>query len=131
VIVLDTHAWVWWVTKPDALSPEARRAVEGAVQADGIYVSSISVWELAMLVAKGRLELKLDVHDWVAGCESLPFFTFVPVDNNIALRSINLPGYDHSDPADRIIIATAITMGNTLVTQDRRIRGYQQVKTVW
>jgi PIN domain nuclease of toxin-antitoxin system len=69
--------------------------------------------------------------DWVAASEALPFFHFVPVSNSIALKSVQLPGELHSDPADRIIIATAISLGAFLVTKDDKIRNYQHVKTVW
>ena len=69
--------------------------------------------------------------DWVAASEAIPFFDFVPVSNSIALKSVQLPGVLHNDPADRIIIATAISLGAVLVTKDEKIRNYQYVKTVW
>lgn len=84
-----------------------------------------------MLVAKGRLELTMDAADWIARCEALPFLTFVPVDNDVALASTRLPGRVHDDPADRIIIATALDLGATVVTKDRRIRTYEHVPTLW
>jgi PIN domain nuclease of toxin-antitoxin system len=55
----------------------------------------------------------------------------VPVDNTITLRSVDLPGNFHPDPADRIIAATAMTMGLPLVTRDDKIRNYQHLKTIW
>lgn len=69
--------------------------------------------------------------DWIARCEALPFFNFVPVDNAIGVRSVGLPEPLHRDPADRIIIATALSLGMPLVTQDAKIRGYSHVKTIW
>jgi PIN domain nuclease of toxin-antitoxin system len=131
VILLDTHAWIWWVNDPGELSRPAREAVEEAAGAGEVYVSSISVWEMAMLVAKGRLKLSVDVEDWLAGCESLPFLRFVPVDHLLALKSVRLAAFDNDDPADRIIVATAIALGKTLVTRDLRMRRYRPVKTVW
>lgn len=84
-----------------------------------------------MLVSKGRLELTIPVEDWIAKAERLPFLKFVPVDNTIAVRSVNLPGSLHSDPADRIIAATASQLCVPLVTKDERLRGYPLIKTVW
>lgn len=130
MIVLDTHALLWWVDGSQELSPRARRHIDSFVDTGGIHVSSISCWEIGMLVAKGRLELTIAPAEWVARCESLPFLTFVPVDNAIALASTALPGRAPSDPADRIIIATARARNAKIVTKDRRIRSYD-VPTVW
>ena len=87
MIVLDTHVWVWWVAGQPSLSPAAARAIDAAVADRSVHVSSISAWEVALLVQRGRLELTMDVADWVASCEALPFLDFVPVDNRIAVRS--------------------------------------------
>lgn len=131
MIVLDTHAWVWWVSSPGQLSASAREVIDAAIEQRELFVSSISSWEIALLVRKGRLELTMPVEDWVARSEALPFVQFVPCDNRIALRSNHLPGELHEDPADRIIIATALTLGAPLVSKDRKIRDYPHVKTVW
>lgn len=102
-----------------------------AVEQQAIYLSSISVWEVALLVARGRLQLTMTVDDWVAKSEALPFVHFVSVDNAIALKSVQLPGPLHSDPADRIIIATALTLGFPLVTRDEKISRYPHIRTIW
>jgi PIN domain nuclease of toxin-antitoxin system len=102
-----------------------------AMSLRSVYISSVSAWEVALLVARGRLELTLGVQDWIARSEALPFFTFVPVDNAIFLRSVYLPGPLHADPADRIIIATAVMKGSPLVSKDKRIRKYPGVKCIW
>jgi PIN domain nuclease of toxin-antitoxin system len=90
-----------------------------------------STWEVAILVSRGRLKLTMSPGDWVAASEALPFFDFVPVSNSIALKSVQLPGDLHNDPADRIIIATAVSLGAVLVTKDEKIRNYPHVKTAW
>jgi len=131
MIVLDTHAWIWFISNPDLLSKRAEKAVNAAVKDKSILVSSISAWELALLVFKKRLKLTLDVSDWIAKSESLPFIQFVPVTNPIAVKSANLPLPLHPDPADRIIIATALSMGAPLVTKDRKLLGYSHIKTIW
>ncbi len=131
MIVLDTHVWVWWLTEFQTLSVKAQRLLAEAQPKNEIYVSSISVWEVAQLATRGRLELTLDYRDWLAQAESLPFVNFVPVDNRIAIKSIQLPPPLHQDPADRIIIATALLMGAPLITKDKDISRYPHVKTIW
>lgn len=131
MIVLDTHAWVWFVSNPELLSDPAKKAIEDAIQTEEVFLSAISVWEVALLVAKKRLELSLDVSEWVAGSERLPFFQFIPVDNAVAIRSVNLPQPLHKDPADRIIIATALSIAAPVVTKDEKILGYPHVRTIW
>ena len=84
-----------------------------------------------MLVKKGRLELRMDVEEWVAKSEALPFLHFVPMDNRIAVLSNQLAEGLHEDPADRIITATALVMGATLITRDQRLRDYPRVETLW
>jgi PIN domain nuclease of toxin-antitoxin system len=131
VILLDTHVWVWWVDGTTALSAAAQRAIDGAVTSGDLGVSSISTWEVALLVKKGRLRLAMDVEDWVARSEALPFIQFVPVDNHIAVRSVLLSSPLHDDPADRIIVATALALGASLVTKDERLRKLRPLKTIW
>jgi PIN domain nuclease of toxin-antitoxin system len=131
VILLDTHVWVWWVDGTTALSPAAQRAIDGAVTSGDLAISSISTWEVALLVKKGRLRLAMEVGDWVARSEALPFIQFVPMDNHIAIRSVLLSSPLHDDPADRIIVATALAHGASLVTKDERLRKMRPLKTIW
>lgn len=131
MIVLDTHVWIWYLDDPAQLSTPARTSIDQALREKAVLISSISVWEVALLVVSGRLELTIDVHDWIAKCEALPFLTFVPVDNAIFLKSVFLSGQLHSDPADRIIVATALMRGVPVVTKDRRIRKYAKVQSIW
>lgn len=131
MIVLDTHVWLWWLNNPEDLSPAARSRIEQSMKSRSVHVSTISTWEVAMLVAKGWLRLSMDVNDWVVKTEALPFLHFVPVTNQIALKSVSLPGDIHPDPADRIIIATAMVHGGTLITRDEKILNYPHVETLW
>ncbi len=131
MIVLDTHVWIWWVSNPERLSDNAEKFVDAAMLKKAVYLSSISSWEVALLVANDRLALTMDVRDWIAKTEALPFVNFVPVDNAIAIKSIYLPEPLHRDPADRIIIATALTLGAALLTTDEKIMNYPHVQTVW
>ena len=131
MILLDTHAWIWWVNGHPALSRKAHRSIHQAAEEAGVYVSSISAWEVAQLVKRGRLELTMDIEPWVAKSEAMPFLHFVPLDNAIALKSVRLPEPLHNDPADRMIIATSMILGFPLVTRDKRILQYPHVRTIW
>ena len=130
MILLDTHVLVWWVNG-DRLSPVAKSAIDEARKGGGIGVSSISAWEIAMLVAGGRLALSMDVGAWLAAVEAIDGVRFVPVDNAIALGAVALPGEFHKNPADRLIVATARVLGAELVSADERIRAYPHVRAVW
>jgi PIN domain nuclease of toxin-antitoxin system len=132
VILLDTHALVWWVAEPSRIPAKARRAIDAAVKGgESIAVSSISLWEIAMLVARKRLTLTIDAETWITSLEALPFLTFVPVDNRIAVRSVQLEGFPHRDPADCLIVATALGLGAVVVTADGRLRRYKPLATLW
>ena len=131
MILLDTHAWVWWISNPELLSQAAREAADGAARKRELFVATISSWELALLVEKGRLALTLDVRDWIARCEAFPFLTFVPLSNAIAVESVRLPTFPHADPADRIIVATALSLGARLVTKDEKLLTYAPSRAIW
>lgn len=132
MIALDTHALVWWVSDPTRLPAKARRAIDAAIKAEeSIAVSSISLWEIAMLVERRRLVLTIDVETWLTTVEALPFLTFAPVDNRVAIRAVRLDGFEHRDPADRMIVATALGLGAILVTADARLRAYKPLATLW
>ena len=131
MIVLDTHVLLWWVNDPRVLSKPAIKAIDAAAKSRSVCVSCISSWEIALLVERGRLRLALDARDWLCRCEALPFLSFVAVTNSIAVESVRLPDFPHADPADRIIAATALSLGAALVTKDEKLRGYPHVKTIW
>ena len=132
MILLDTHALVWWIAEPKRIPSPARRLLDAALKArDTVAVSSISVWEIAMLFERGRLQLTIDVERWIEHVESLPFLRFVPVDNRIAVRAVRLRDFPHRDPADRIIVATANALAATLVSADARLRELDSIDTIW
>jgi PIN domain nuclease of toxin-antitoxin system len=131
VILLDTHVWVWWLAQPERLTKSARQAVQRELATGSVGISSFSVWELALLVQRKRLDLSVDLAEWVAESERIKGVTFHTVSNSIALQSVNLPGAFHADPADRILVATARQLGAALVTGDAKIHRYPHVKTLW
>lgn len=132
MIVLDTHTLVWWLSGQDSLLSElAIGAINAETPGGEILVSSISAWEIATLVSKGRLALTMDVTSWLDTAAEIEALRFVPVDNELAVKSTELPGEFHKDPADRIIVATARKFAAQLVTADEKIRNYEHVRVVW
>lgn len=132
MIVIDTHVLLWWIgVNRSKLSAGAVRAIEDALTAGGVVVSSISAWEIAMLVRKGKLELAVEVLAWLDAAGETEGLRFVPIDNKVAVKSLELPGPFHDDPADRIIVALARELAVPLVTADEKIRRYPHVRTIW
>ena len=132
MIVLDTHALIWWVSgNQNHLSADAAAAIQAELQGGRIALSSISAWEVAMLVNRGRLALSMDVSTWLAVVEDIEAIAFIPVDNEIGVKAVELPGGFHKDPADRLIVATARKLAVPVVTADDKIRNYPHVRTIW
>lgn len=132
MIVLDTHVLLWWVNGSDLLSTAAEKAIRKTLTQSGeIIVSTISAWEVSMLIEKGRLILSMEVESWFDEVTQIDGVRFIPVDNEIAIKSTILPGEFHKDPADRMIVATARKLAVPLVTADQKIKNYEHVKTIW
>ena len=119
--LIDTHVWLWMMTgRTDQLGVALRRSHEQTRLTYGRYVSEISVWEISIKVARGRLDLHGRVEDLAAETERLPGMRFVPFTREAMLEAAalrNAPG----DPFDRGIAATAIVLGLSLVTADRQL----------
>lgn len=128
MILLDTHAWVWWLSEAEKLSSRARRAIDAATE---VGISAASCWELAMLVARQRLELDRDVLLWIQQALALPRVNLFPLSPEIAVASTRLEGGFHGDPMDRLIAATCLFYRARLVTKDDRLRRYRPLHTVW
>ena len=123
MIVLDTHVLVWLDADRAELGGEAARLIDDEFAHDGVAVSAISFWEIAMLVSKERLEVGKPLAQWrkellSAGLKELP------VDGGLGIEAVGLPGF-HGDPADRLIVATTLMSGCRLLTADREILGWQ------
>ena len=114
----DTHALIWLWTGDAHLGPNARRSIDSALQDGELAVSAMTFWEVAMLRGKDRLDFSEDVAAWRRELLGQGVIE-IPVDGDIGIRANELAGF-HPDPADRIIVATAMN-GHQLVTADRRI----------
>lgn len=129
MIVLDTHIWVWWVSDSGHLTESQRSAIDKSEEV-GIGVSAISCWEVAKLVELGRLTLDRLVGEWLDLALSYPGVQFLDLAPTIAVLSTTLPGNFHRDPADQIIVATALNNDCALVTSDVKILAYEHVDTI-
>jgi len=129
MIVLDTHAWVWWAHEDAHLTETQKRAI-AASETDVIGVSAISCWEIAKLVEYGRLDLSTPLDEWFEQALSYPGIQVLALTPEIAIESTRLPGEFHRDPADQIIVATARVYDCSLVTSDEKILAYSHVTTI-
>ena len=118
MVLLDTHVLLWLRTGDASLGPRARRVIAGAENEGEVAVSAISFWEIAMLKDKRRIELKESVSSWRRKLLEEGIVE-IAINGDIGVRAVRLRNF-HADPADRLIIATALT-GHQLVTADRRI----------
>lgn len=131
VILLDTHVLVWWVAESAKLSAPARRAIETGVAGARLTVSAVSFVEISTLLRRGRLELNAESRQWFAALISLPELLIEPISAEIAWTAGGLETGLPGDPADRIIAATARTLGAKLITADEKLRSSGVVETIW
>jgi PIN domain nuclease of toxin-antitoxin system len=129
VILLDTHMWVWWVNGSAQLTAAQRKQLE-ANESTGLAVSVISCWEVSKLVERKRLELNLQVGEWIQQALAYPGIRLLYLTPKIAVESTQLPPTFHRDPADQIIVATSRVRGYPLLTADEKILEYAHVKTL-
>ena len=128
MILLDTHIWFYYINDGvESLTPEVRQAIH---ENDTLGVSVISCWEIAMLVAKQRVRLSIDLQDWIVGALKQKGIKLVQLTPEIAVLSTRLPGNFHKDPADRIIAASCLKLGAPLLTLDERIRSWGHIQTI-
>jgi len=130
LIVLDTHVWIWWVDRPERLSQRVIDAIAEAESDSLIRVSVISVLEIAVKVAKGKLDLPLDVVSWVTRAANYPGIVLENLSSVDAIGSTTLPQGLAEDPFDRILVALTRRHGARLATVDERIRAYPHVRTI-
>ncbi|TAK76651.1 MAG: type II toxin-antitoxin system VapC family toxin [Gammaproteobacteria bacterium] len=129
-ILLDTHAWIWYVSGNNELSKNAKKIITTALHNHQAYLAAISLWEICMLDKKQRIILEMPYLEWINKFLELTRVQILPITPAIAMESCHLPGDFHEDPADRMITATARVAGLTLVTRDTRILAYSCEKHV-
>jgi PIN domain nuclease of toxin-antitoxin system len=130
VILVDTHVVVWLAFDQNRISRRARIAIDDTRKnADGLAISDITLLELATLASKGRIRLDITLESFLQEVESR--FVVLPINGRTCARAMALPSSYPKDPADRIIGATALVEGLSLLTADREIRRSRAVRTIW
>jgi PIN domain nuclease of toxin-antitoxin system len=128
--LLDTHVWLWWVQDPDRIKESARRRLDAEESQNGLLVSAVSFWEIALKASIGKLVLPMDVQSWIAKARAYPGIRVIPLSAEAAVESTQLPGSFHNDPADRFLVAQARIRNIPLATADGKILPYQFVETI-
>ncbi|MEP7234474.1 MAG: type II toxin-antitoxin system VapC family toxin [Ignavibacteriota bacterium] len=131
MIVLDTCAIIWLILEPKSLSNPAGRSIKTALEKNTAFFSTISYWEIAYAVSRGRVEVEGGFKEFVTVMNGS--FPLIPVDLNpeIAELGSGLPKEINSDPADRIITATALSLKASLITADKNLRKSKIIDTIW
>jgi PIN domain nuclease of toxin-antitoxin system len=127
MMVLDTHAWLWWATGSKKLPTRVRRRIERSPR---LGVCVISCWEVAMLVARGRVRLDRPPRAWVHEALGLPNVAVLTLDHDTAVEAALLAPFG-GDPGDCLIIASARAIGAPLVTADAAIAESGLVDVIW
>ena len=124
--VLDTHVFIWLMQGSRELSSKTIKEIEGYSQQHALYLSAVSLWEIAMLEGKKRITLHQPCLQWLEKALESPGLTIETISPLIAVESSRLPGDFHADPADRIILATTRSLQAKLITRDSKILRYAQ-----
>ena len=131
MITVDTHVILWDALKPEMLSGKAKRALAEANRTDGIFFCSISLWEIAMLIRKKRIEISVPYRDFVDLLLSSNRYFFQEITPEIAYLSTTLPDTINGDPADRIIASSSLISKTSLITADENLRQSELLQTIW
>lgn len=121
-VLLDTHVWIWWLLGSERLSPRERRFLDQLAAAGGAHLSAMSLWEAQMLHSKGRLSLDRPFAAWLRQATAPGVVVVLSLDVDVVVALDHLPQSFHGDPADRLIVATALIHGLPLATQDSAIQ---------
>jgi PIN domain nuclease of toxin-antitoxin system len=130
LILVDTHVVVWLAFDHAQISSKARTAIDEARdRGDGLAISDITLWEVGTLASKGRINLSISLESFLQEVEAR--FVVFPITSRACARALGFPATYPKDPADRIIGATALVEGLSLITADREIRRSKLVQTIW
>jgi len=123
-ILLDTCALIWLVQDEALAQPSVDALKESAESGGTVYLSPITAWEVGLLVARGRLRLRMSPQSWFGRASAAPGVKLAAMPPDLLIASSFLPGKPPNDPADRIIAATARELGARLMTRDRVLLDY-------
>lgn len=120
-ILLDTHVLLWTLLLPEEISTQNKTIISKALDSNQLYISSITLWEIAMLKQKKRINVFTPIHDFLASISQINGLIIQEISPEIAAESTLLVDDFHGDPADRIIAASALVQGASLMTRDKQI----------
>ena len=130
MILVDTHVVVWLAFDQNRLSKKARAAIDDArTKEDGLAISDITLLELATLASRGRVRIDIGLESFLQEVETR--FVVLPISSRACARAVGLPPTYPKDPVDRIIAATALVEGLSLISADREIQRSKAVHTIW
>ena len=121
-LLLDTHIWIWFRTGAGNLTKLEIDNILDSHNKNQLFISVISVWEVAMLQKHGRLSLHQSTDRWVAS--AIKGLRVLPLTADIAIESVSLPHLEHKDPADRFILATSRILKLNILTHDKILLNY-------
>jgi len=127
--LLDTHIWIWWHNEPQKIPDSAFELIRTPGENE-LLLSTISLWEFCKLIEKSKIAISCNPLDWLNKAILMSSLRIVPISVNIAYRSTILSQPFHNDPADQIIVATALEESATVITSDRRIINYEKIPTL-
>jgi len=135
VILLDSHVFVWLANGDPQLGPEGKEKIREAFHSESLFLSPISLWEIALKASRGRLSFDRPLRPWMTEALRLTKTHLVPLTAEVALDCAELPADFHGDPADRIIASTARTNALVLFTHDTKLlslarKGYLRAERV-
>jgi PIN domain nuclease of toxin-antitoxin system len=131
VILLDTQAWLRWIIEPEKLSRSASSAIRRSVRSGGCGIAAISIWEASWLIRTGRIRTRRSARDFLGDALEASEIRSAPLTPEICILASELSDRLPRDPCDRMIVATALTLGCPLVTADEKILASRAVESIW
>jgi PIN domain nuclease of toxin-antitoxin system len=122
MILLDTHVWLWWLLEQGNLDDSERAILDEKAVSGEIVISAASIWEAELLHQQGELELLPDFETWIRRATDEKICAVLPIDVDVILAQQRLPENFPEDPADRIIVATALMKDIPLATKDQNLQ---------
>ena len=122
-LILDTHILIWYIEGINLSEPQVE-LIDKMREKSSLYISAISIWEIALLVSKERIALSIDIDEWIQRVASITGLNLMDLSIPILTQSCTLLNYEHKDPADRMIIASARSINAHLITLDQKIIDY-------
>jgi len=130
IFLLDTHILLWWLAGCSKISAKQADVIKAASPQEPLYVSDMTLWEIATLYSLNRITISEPINQWFNRLLDRTYLTLVRMSPEIATDLANLPDSFHRDPADRTIVSTARVLSATLLTADRQIINSNLVKTL-